>query len=85
MNQNDYFRENMKKQRQKTVKQYTKFISGYIAQKYKKQGSRFICVFQNYIPWDDEICRENESGDRVKIDISKEVPFPYGMVQPKSK
>jgi len=75
----------MKIQRQKALKQYTKFISGYIAQKFIKQGKLYVCVSQNFIPWDDEICRENESGDRVKIDQSKEVSFPYRMVQPKSK
>jgi hypothetical protein len=74
----------MKTQRDKPMKGYTKYIQGYVSQRFIKQGRKFICVSQNYIPW-EEINFENDSGDPIQIDQSKEVPFPIKLVQPKSK
>jgi len=70
---------------QKTVKQYCKFVSGYVAQQYIRKGTRFVCISQNFVAWDHEISREDESGVPVSIDDSKEVYFPMNMEQPKSK
>lgn len=69
---------------QKTLKQYCKFVSGYVAQKFVRKGKRFICVSQNFIA-SDEVSREDEAGDPVSIDDNKEVYFPYEMKQPKPK
>jgi hypothetical protein len=68
---------------QKTVKQYCKFVSGYVAQSFIKQGKKYVCVSQNFIAWDEVSREDNESGD--PIDDSKEVYFPYEMKQPNSK
>jgi hypothetical protein len=65
----------------KVLKEYDKFITGYVAQHFVKKGKRFICISQNFIASDD-VCREDESGDSVSIDDSKEVYFPMDMKQP---
>ena len=66
------------------MKRYTKFIQGYVSQRYVRQGRVFVCVSQNFIPW-DQISYENDSGDPIKIDPSKEAPFAIRLVQPISK
>jgi hypothetical protein len=70
---------------QKTLKQYCKFVSGYVAQQFVRKGKRFICVSQNFIASDEVSREDDESGDPVSIDDSKEVYFPMNMEQPKSK
>jgi predicted RNA-binding Zn-ribbon protein involved in translation (DUF1610 family) len=66
----------------KTLKQYCKFTTGYVAQSFVKQGKKYVCVSQNFIAGED-ISREDESGDPVSIDPEKEVYFPYDMKQPR--
>jgi hypothetical protein len=66
----------------KVLKQYCKFVSGYVAQSFVKKGKKYVCVSQNFIASDD-VSWEDESGDSVSIDDSKEVYFPYEMKQPK--
>jgi len=68
----------------RVLKQYFKFVSGYVAQSFVKQGKKYVCVSQNFIAGED-VSRENESGDPASIDDSKEVYFPMNMEQPKSK
>jgi hypothetical protein len=70
---------------QRALNQYFKFTSGYVAQKYIRKGKRFVCTFQNFIAWDQEISREDELGDPVTINSSDEVPFPCILIQPKPK
>jgi len=65
----------------KTLKQYCKFISGYVAQNFVKKGKKYVCVAQNFIAGDD-VSREDESGAPVSIDSMKEVEFPLDMKQP---
>ena len=65
------------------MKQYVKIITGYIAQKYVKQGKRFVCVAQNFIA-KGRISREDGAGNPISIDSGKkEVVFPLEMKQPK--
>jgi transposase-like protein len=68
----------------KVLKQYCKFVSGYVAQQYIRKGTRFVCISQNFVAWDHETSRENEAGEVIFIDTTKEVEFPFGMIQPKS-
>jgi hypothetical protein len=65
----------------KVLKEYDKFITGYVAQHYVKKGRKYVCVSQNFIAGED-ISREDESGDPVSTDDSKEVYFPMTMEQP---
>ena len=67
----------------KVLKEYDKFITGYVAQHFIKKGNRFICVSQNFIASDDVSREDDESGDPVSIDDSKEVYFPMNMKQPR--
>jgi hypothetical protein len=67
---------------QKHLKQYCKFIAGYVAQNFVKQGKKYVCVSQNFIASDD-VSREDESGAPISIDSKKEVEFPHEMKQPK--
>lgn len=69
----------------KHLKQYCKFVSGYVAQQYIRKGTRFVCISQNFVAWDHETSREDEAGEVIFIDTTKEVEFPFGMIQPKSK
>jgi hypothetical protein len=64
------------------LKQYVKFITGYIAQKYVKKGKKYACISQNFIA-KGAVSREDESGSPISIDSRKEVEFPYNMKQPK--
>jgi hypothetical protein len=66
----------------KPLKQYCKFIAGYVAQTFAKKGKKYVCVSQNFIASDD-VSREDGAGDPVSIDDSKEVYFPMNMEQPK--
>ena len=66
---------------QKTVKQYCKFVSGYVAQSFVKQGKKYVCVSQNFIA-KGRVCRQDDSGDPGFIDSKKEVDFPLEMQQP---
>jgi len=66
----------------KVLKQYCKFIAGYVAQSFAKQGKKYVCVAQNFIA-KGAVSRENGSGDPISIDSKKEVDYPLEMQQPK--
>lgn len=65
------------------IRAYNKIIPGFVVQQYKldKKG-KYICIEQSFTAG-DEIERENENGDPVEIDMSKEVYQPLEMEQPK--
>jgi hypothetical protein len=68
----------------KVLKQYCKFIAGYVAQSFVKQGKKYVCVSQNFISG-NQVSRETEDGEDVddEIDDALEVYFPMNMEQPK--
>jgi hypothetical protein len=64
------------------MKTYKKIIIGYVIQEFERQNDgRFKCIEQSFGA-NDQVDYENDNGDTVEIDESKEIYFPMEMVQP---
>ena len=63
------------------MKTYKKIIIGFVVQEFKQKKGKFVCLKQEFVAG-DQIDYENDNGDTVEIDESKEIYFPMEMVQP---
>ncbi|MCK4887734.1 MAG: hypothetical protein KAS96_10120 [Planctomycetes bacterium] len=60
---------------------YSKITLGFIIQSYKQIDGKYHCVGQQFEAG-DQVDREIENGEKITIDVSKEVYFPFHMKQP---
>ena len=63
---------------------YKKITVGFVIQEFTLQDDKFVCIEQSFIAG-DQVDMEDEDGDSVDIDVSKEVYQPFGMKQPNTK
>lgn len=66
------------------IQAYSKTTVGFVTQQYMlNKDGKYICIEQ-FFTASDEVSRENQNGDPVDIDTSKEEYQPMDMEQPKS-
>lgn len=66
------------------VEAYSKITTGFVTQQYLlNRNKKYVC-FEQYFTAGDQVNRENEDGDPVEVDTSKEVYQSYDMEQPRS-
>ena len=66
------------------IQAYSKTTVGFVTQQYMmNREGKYICIEQSFTAG-DQVDRENQDGDPVQIDTSKEVYQPMDMEQPES-
>ena len=60
---------------------YKKITIGYVIQDYEDKDDKYLCSSQTFIAG-DEVSRENDIGESVKVDNTNEIYEPFEMVQP---
>lgn len=66
------------------IQAYSKTTVGFVTQQYMlNKDGKYICIEQ-FFTAGDEVSRENQDGDPVDIDTSKEEYHPFDMEQPES-
>ena len=61
---------------------FQKITVGFVVQNFQKNGKgEFVCVSQEFVAG-DQVDYEDEEGNSVDVDTSKEEYQPYHMIQP---
>ena len=63
------------------IETYNKITTGFVIQKFEKQGDRFVCTEQTFTA-SDQVDREDDNDNSVDVDIQDEQYEPFTMVQP---
>ena len=63
------------------MNKFKKITTGFVIQDFEQKDDKFICVNQEFIAG-EQVDRENEHGEAVKVDTSKEVYQSFDMKQP---
>jgi len=58
---------------------YTKITVGFVSQTFEKKGDNFTCTSQKFIAG-DQVDREDDMGNLILVDTSKEIYYPYDMI-----
>ena len=63
------------------IDKYNKTTPGFVTQAFEKQDDKLVCIEQSFTAG-DQVDRENDNGEPVAVDVSKEQYQPFDMVQP---
>ena len=63
------------------MNKYNKITVGYVVQEYKEQNDKMVCSHQYFVAG-DQVDREDKDGNKVDVDLTKEIYQPFDMVQP---
>lgn len=66
------------------IEAYSKITTGFVTQQYLlNRDGKYVCIEQ-FFTAGDQVARENEDGDTVEVDTTKEVYQPFDMEQRRS-
>lgn len=63
------------------IEQYNKITTGWVIQRFERQGEEFVCVEQEFTAG-DIVDREDKDGEPVDVDVREEQYQSFDMIQP---